>query len=132
METRLKERMDVISEHLHLAGIHKDKKLKITDEVYYNFGKSYYYIEFGFYNEDDTKCYDIIPYKNRISWYIHHEEYKYIKEEDTLNTINQNIQKDYEWVTSIMSYFLPHESNISYYYRPKLISREDTMIKDIR
>ena len=133
MESRMKERMDVIIEHIHLADKHKDRKikLKITDKIYCNFGKTHYHIEMGFYNEDDTRCYDIIPYSNRLSWYIYHSEYRYIKDEELLERINNDIKKDYEWVTSIVSYFLSHHQvGLSYNWRPTLIAEEDTMIKN--
>ena len=132
MEVRVKERMDVITEHIRLAKEHKDRvKLNITDGVYTNFGRSHYYIDFEFLNNDDTICYDVIPNKNRVTWYIWHEDIRTIDSMEILDRINNDIRKDYEWVTSMVNYFLYHQANYSFKWRPTVVSIDKTRIKEV-
>jgi hypothetical protein len=132
MEVRMKERMDVITEHIRLAKEHKDRvKLNITDGVYTNFGRSHYYIDFEFLNNDDTICYDVIPNKNRVTWYIWHEDIRTIDSMEILDRINNDIRKDYEWVTSMVNYFLYHQANYSFKWRPTVVSIDKTRIKEV-
>jgi hypothetical protein len=132
MEVRIRERMDVITEHIRLAKEHKGKvKLSITDGVYTNFGRSHYYIDFEFLNNDDTICYDVIPNKNRITWYIWHEDIRTIDSMEILDRINNDIRKDYEWVTSMVNYFLYHDRNFTFKWRPTVISTDETRIKEV-
>ena len=132
MEVRMRERMDVITEHIRLAKEHKDKvMLKITDGVYTNFGRSHYYIDFEFFNNDDTKCYDVIPNKNRITWYIWHEDIRTIDSMEVLDRINNDIRRDYEWVTSMVNYFLYHDRNFTFKWRPTVVSVDETRLRGV-
>lgn len=118
-------------EHIKIAREHKDKiKIKVTDGYYINFGRSYYHIDFEILNKDGSECYEIITRNNgRISWYIHHEGYYMIDNVNVLDEINKNIQKDYEWVTTILEYHTFHNGYITFNWRPTLIDKKDTRIK---
>jgi len=131
MEVKAKERMDVIMEHISIAHKNSDTvTLKITDGYYVNFGRSYYHIDFEFLNKDGSECYKIITNNNsRISWYIHHESYYMIKNEDILEEINNNIRKDYEWVMTMVQYHTYHKGSVTFNWYPTLIDSKDTMIK---
>ena len=131
MDVRDKERMDTIMNHIRLGLEHKDRvMIKITDELHVNFGRTHYRIYFDILNKDGSECYDIIPYTNNISWYVHHESYQYITDIKIMDEINRNIRKDYEWVRNIFDSMLYRSGcHVEYKWSPTLILRKDTMIK---
>ena len=50
---------------------------------------------------------------------------------EILDRINNDIRKDYEWVTSMVNYFLYHDRNFTFKWRPTVISVDETRLRGV-
>jgi hypothetical protein len=108
MLERTKEVMDMVLEYTGIIRNHGDKVyLKITDGHYTNFGRSYYYIQFDIENREGNN--ERILYTmntGRISFYMSPKSYDYIKHQEELDDMNNEIMEHYKWITELSQYFL--------------------------
>lgn len=108
MLERTKEVMDMVLEYTGIIHNHGDKVyLKITDGHYNNFGRGYYYIQFSIENREGNE--ERILYtmnSGRISFYMSPKSYDYIKRQDELDDMNNEIEEHYKWITELSQYFL--------------------------
>ena len=132
MLERTKEVMDMVLEYTSIILDHGDKVyLKISDGHYTNFGRSYYFIQFTIKNREGNDERKIYTMKyGKISFYMSPKSYDYIRNQEDLDNMNNEIKEHYKWITELSQYFLwgKRKGMPRHNDEPTLIKKEWTMI----